>query len=977
MERRKFISDSIIFTSGYSIINKLQPFSEFDINPYKCSPETSCPTPALTSEASAKVVATLYDLFKNPGLNYHPYVRWWWNGNKVEAGELIRELSLLKAAGIGGVEINPVEFPSRSEGDDLGKPSVKWLSDEWIGLLKIVFDEAKSLGMVCDLIVGSGWPFGSESLPPDERSQLVVPAVKKLNGPGEYEISKFELFREADPAISSPYPGRTMELLSLQLVPDPLETISQAGTITFKPGDESFKISVPGGKHALCGLVKINAFMQVINGAPGATGPVLDHYNRKAVSKYLEKMSGTIERKTGALSNHIRALFTDSMELEGSNWYEGMREEFIKRNGYDIFPWLPFILFKTGAMGNIADFKYGVSLSPGMESDIRRMRYDFDLTKAEIIRENFTKTYIEWCRGLNVKSRAQAYGRGLFPLESSFEYDIPEGESWTMNWLKHKVGEEMPENDYRRGRAYTMVNKFVSSAAHLKGKRLVSCEEMTDTYTVFNTSLENLKIGSDQSVISGITHSIFHGFNYSPPEAPYPGWIRYGAWYSEKNTWWPYFHLFNEYKGRISSLLQNVTMYADIAILPPLDDMWSLIGAQMEPFPSITHVDYFTLVWEAINKNGNGCDYVSQPVIREAEMKAGYMHYGDRKYSTIFLVKVDSLHPETAGKLLEFILNGGRVFCIESLPSASLGYKNFRENDKEVRIIVDKMKENPERFILLERPEKDFIGWFKGIQEKYEIRPYLKLDKPDPYVMQNRYTGDDKSEVIYLINSHIHNSYQTRISFSKEITANKYGWVWDPETGKRYRINPEMDNSISLDMGPAESFLFVFDRYSKGEEWKQVPARGKNEMNLDKGWKAEFIHCNDTSVKSVNLDTLKDLKELPEFVSFAGTVKYSASFTIANHPEEKTYINAGKVYGICGVKLNGMDLGTKWYGRRIFDISKHLKSGRNDIEISVITSMGNYMKSLTDNPIAQYWTNEKNKVQPLQSMGLTGPVTLY
>ena len=39
--------------------------------------------------------------------------------------------------------------------------------------------------------------------------------------------------------------------------------------------------------------------------------------------------------------------------------------------------------------------------------------------------------------------------------------------------------------------------------------------------------------------------------------------------------------------------------------------------------------------------------------------------------------------------------------------------------------------------------------------------------------------------------------------------------------------------------------------------------------------------------------------------------------------------------------------------------------------------MGNYMKSLTGNPIAQYWTNEKNKVQPIQSMGLIGPVTMY
>jgi hypothetical protein len=152
----------------------------------------------------------------------------------------------LKEAGIGGVEINPVEFPSRSEGDDLGKPSVKWLSNEWIDLLKIVFDEARSLGMVCDLIVGSGWPFG-----------------------------------------------------------------------------------------------------------------------------------------------------------------------------------------------NVTDFNYGVVLSSEIENSVRRMRYDFDMTKTEILRENFTKTYIGWCKKLNVKSRAQAYRRGLFPLESSFDYDIPEGESWTMNWLNH------------------------------------------------------------------------------------------------------------------------------------------------------------------------------------------------------------------------------------------------------------------------------------------------------------------------------------------------------------------------------------------------------------------------------------------------------------------------------------------------------------------------------------------------------------
>ncbi len=148
--------------------------------------------------------ADLFDIFSKPDLKYHPYVRWWWNGNKVEAKELIRELRLLKDAGIGGVEINPVEFPTRFDGDDLAKPSLKWLSDEWIDMLKVVFNEAKSLGMTCDLIVGSGWPFGAEYLEGEERAQIVVIAIKKVRGPVDYEISKFEIFKEADPAVSSP-----------------------------------------------------------------------------------------------------------------------------------------------------------------------------------------------------------------------------------------------------------------------------------------------------------------------------------------------------------------------------------------------------------------------------------------------------------------------------------------------------------------------------------------------------------------------------------------------------------------------------------------------------------------------------------------------------------------------------------------------------------------------------------------------------
>lgn len=196
MNRRNFLSRSAILTTG-SLLTTNIPVTLGSLIP----------------ENTRQSDRSLYELFNNHGLQYHPFVRWWWNGDKIEAKELLRELRLLKDAGIGGVEINPVEFPKRFDGEDLGRPSLKWLSEEWVKMLKVTFDETRSLGMTSDLIVGSGWPFGAEYLEGEDRAQIVTIGVKKLVGPLEYEISRFEIFREADPAISSiNQAGRRLQL---------------------------------------------------------------------------------------------------------------------------------------------------------------------------------------------------------------------------------------------------------------------------------------------------------------------------------------------------------------------------------------------------------------------------------------------------------------------------------------------------------------------------------------------------------------------------------------------------------------------------------------------------------------------------------------------------------------------------------------------------------------------------------------------
>jgi hypothetical protein len=906
--------------------------------------------------------SALYQGFKNPAAIQQPFVRWWWNGDKIEKVEILRELRLLKEAGIGGVEINPIKFPSGT--NDMGKHSARWLSPEWVDLVKFTIEKANELGLVCDLIVGSGWPFGAEWLQGDERSQIVSVAVKRLEGLRDYEFSLYELYREGEPLISSPYAGHSMQVLRLVLIPSPLDNTGEIIDITDKISNERIRLTTGEGNYALYALILINGFMEVINGAPGAGGPVLNHYNMAAVKKYLNTMSSAI----GSESGKLRSFFTDSMELEGANWCTDLPDEFRKRRGYELEPWLPFILFRTGAMGNTVDFGYGIEILPDLSEKLKRIRYDFELTKTELLKERFVQTFINWCRENGVQSRMQAYGRGYHPLDGSLGVDIPECETW----IKNGLGREMSEEDYRIGRAYSMINKYISSAAHLQGKSIISCEELTNTDRVFNETLELIKIASDQSIISGVTHAVFHGFNYSPAMAAFPGWVRYGTFLNERNTWWPYLKFFTLYRSRLTALLQQGKMYADIAILSPTEDMWSIYGAQNEPFPSMVYPAYQTLVWEAIHKNGNGCDYVSEKIIRDSDMHDGYLHYGERKYNCLFLIEIESLDPLTAGKLYDFVQTGGRIFCIGKYPQKSLGWQNHDLRDEEVKTWIAKMKNYPDRFILLNKPARDFINWYKGVQLQYKLDPYVQISQPNPFVCQVRYQAN-QAEILFFINSNIDNGYILSLFFSKSLTYKRQGWIWDLHSGERFRL-PIHTDVYEMDLGPADSRLIIFDQEKGGQPYQPVPVSGSENREIN-GWALESQHING-NISNKKMENLQDLKEIPEYRSFCGTLIYRSDTYI---PEDKKFdfLNLGKVYGLSELIVNGINCGVQWYGRRIWKTGNKLKTGKNSIEIKVVTTMGNYMKTLKDNPVAQYWTNEKRKDQPVLSMGLLGPVTLY
>lgn len=918
---------------------------------------------------------SVYDIFRNVEDSCRPFVRWWWNGDKLQKEEITRELELLKDAGIGGVEINPIEFPSKV--DTSGIKSLVWLSDEWIDMLKYTFDEASRIGLTCDLIVGSGWPFGSERLPLDERASVLLTYAVDVEGGSDVEMSKFHIFKSIDPGVTVPNERRTFELVTALMTPDPINDLSEAVDIMDRFNGDILTLKVPEGKHVLYFMVKVDSFASVINGAPGAAGSILNHMDARAVRKYLDNMSDTIEGRIGPLSQYLRAFFVDGMELEGSNWTYDFAEEFERRRGYDVRPWLPFTMFKVARLGNVEDYDYGAEKGERFREEVNRVRFDFELTKAELLHERYTATLIQWCRDKNVKSRIEAYGRGFFTLDSSLDVDIPEGESWTMNWLRHRIGEEMGDNDYRRGRSYTMINKYVTSAAHLTGKRLVSCEEMTNTYKVFITSLEFLRMGSDMNATTGITHSVWHGFNYSPPSAAFPGWVQYGSYYSDRNTWWPYFKRLNDYRARMSSILQRSDMVTDIALLPANMDLWTELGVQTDPFPDSLNVPYTSLVWEAVHKNGGGADYVSEEIIRNSSVRGGKLCYGPKRYGTLMLIDVGGTTPAVLDKLEEFIASGGRVFCIGKYPYKSVGLKDWEKRDAEIAARVERLKAWPDRFVLLEKPQDGkYLEWYAEVMEKYSIPHSVTIESPDRFLLQSHFVMDDRSDVFLFVNANLNEDRCSEVVFPKSVYSGRTAWLYDAESGERYRLPISRDGRMKVAPGPAQTWIVVFNREKGGRLMEAVPVCNPSGVGVlhPRGWELTLTHKVLGWTRTSEMDTLVDLKDTEEWKNFAGDVTYTTTVRLPQG-DMPSYIDLGKVADICSLKVNGRDCGVKWFGRRIYDISGLLHEGDNTIEITVTTLLGNYVQTLTDNPVAQRFMFRRNN--PLVPAGLIGPVSLY
>jgi hypothetical protein len=899
----------------------------------------SCGSPVVGDE--------LYSRFRIPPAEARPFVRWWWGENSVVEKEILREIEVMHEAGIGGYEINPISLPVKMQ---FSSPSLEWLSPEFNRLVKVAVDATKERGMIADPIVGSGWPFGAEFLKPGDMTKRLYLNSIEVQGPVTFTRSITEL--KVPLKFKRSYKGALEpECQFIYMAPVNISKVSQSIEIRHLIKDDRLTVEVPPGKHMIhVGLVQ-EGFSEVHQGSPGAMGPVLDHYNAAALRSFLDRMSNVLGPVLGGkLGPAVRAIFCDSIELSAANWTTDMLAVFKKQHGYDLVLYLPYMV----------DTKTPITGQDPWADQLKRVRYDYSKTLVQMFTERFIEVYHSWCHDNGCLSRYQAYGvpwlMGM--LDAYLIPDIPE----TNNWL-------FTDPDWH---GFLVWTKYCSSAGHIKGRRIISSEAMTNTRGVFQTTLDQIKAADDLNFIMGINHSVLHGYTYSPlEEGPYAR-VRYGGYFSEQNTWWPYFKQWADYNARLSALFQASKPVVGMAILGPRADIWSRDG--LERFPFHNEPWYLPQLWKVFSQCGSNADHVSEPILQEASARDGKLQCGEMTYDALIVAGVDSLERDTARRLLELASGGVKIAFIDKMPVRGPSLNDLGQGDAEVKASIRRVLAHSQNVFQVAAPdskkpwEKSLLGWADTLVTRLGIQRDVSLDALHPSFYQTRLRHGDR-DIFFLVNTDSTRTLQVNARFKSQ---GKAAWLWDPETGERRLFAAPVSGTIPISLAAHGSRLLVFEPGSAMQFRPSKKARGRATA-LSGSWDCQFVPAQGkafgrSAFELIDLGQAKD-KALN---SFAGVVTYSKTISVDDTPAV-SQLDLGQVHGVSELQVNGNPVGTRWYGEHVYDIGRAVKPGANSLVIKVTTVLHNHIRTLDKDSCAGFWTRSTRRAVPT---GMVGPVQL-
>lgn len=536
--------------------------------------------------------------------------RWWWLGSAVDKENLRWNMQEYANHGIGALEITPIYGVQGNEANN-----IPYLSDRWMEMLREVQKNGQELGIEVDMATGTGWPFGGPWVPLEESASRAVFVDTTFTG------NSIQCLNLQAPEKDAPYCRLNKVMAYWRGEPYDVTAYMHDGKLTWSPAEQlkaqiksatnntlkkALKLRLKEMETAQWRVIAVYCrfgVMKVKRAAPGGMGLVIDHFDKKAVSNYLQHIEDAFERTK---TPYPHTFFNDSYEVEAATWTPTLFGEFEKRRGYKLENYLRQLL-----------------------SGDTKILSDYRETLGDLLLENFTQQWTAWAHKHGAITRNQAHGSPANLIDCYAAVDIPEIEGFGLSEFGIKGLRQDPGKTRKNDSDFSML-KYAPSAAHICGKPYTSSETFTWLTEHFRTSLSQLKPDIDLMFCAGVNHMFFHGTCYSPKNDPWPGWKFYASIdMSPTNSIWRDAPYFMQYVERCQSFLQMGQPDNDFLVFLPVRDMWQKNPQKLLMQFSIHAMgklapEFIQSILE-IDRAGFDCDYISERLLMGVEYKDGML----------------------------------------------------------------------------------------------------------------------------------------------------------------------------------------------------------------------------------------------------------------------------------------------------------------------------------------------------------------
>lgn len=681
---------------------------------------------------------------------------------------------------------------------------------------------------------------------------------------------------------------------------------------------QAFKVIEKDGKYTLT-FAPTN--QKVKRAAPGGEGLVVDPFNKAAIERYLQTFKDAFGQKKYA----VRAFYNDSYEAYGANWTANFFQRFKELRGYDLQENLD-VLAKEKAETEREKLIWG----------------DYNETLSDILRDDFTKTWVGWSRQQGKITRNEAHGSPANILDLYAIADIPETEFFGSKPYDIPLSRIDPDYEEKRfGVPDALVVKLASSVAHVTGKKLVSSETATWLANHFKVSLSQVKPIIDESFIGGVNHIFYHGLPYSPPNEPFPGWLFYASTnFNQQSHFWEYLPELNNYIARCQEKLQNSKPDNDILMYFPFYDLWQSVGNKTKTHAIDVHAimkdgmlkSAFGDACKELIKHGYSFDFVSDLQLKSSQIaNKQLITQGKQAYKAIVVPPIQYLPVETLAYLEKCKSAGIPVFFINQLPKFTTGFHNWDARQKRFEVILSKLGNTV---------TQNIIESLKVAKIRHENLAESGLS----FIRKKNANG-----TVYFV-SNLGNLFQQgNIQLATSAQAVR---LYDPLHQKSSWVGVKQISSnlveIPLSLFGGES-VFIETFNQKPANAKISPSKMASETITLKGnWKVDFVKGQPFIPNSFQTDSLQSWVNLSDSTAqyFSGTAHYQLQFSLDKSQIKNGYLDLGDVREMATVKLNGKDLGKYWSLPFRAPVTADMLSSTNKLEIEVTNLSANRIRYL-------------------------------